>query len=67
MLSVCCNGWRPCEVLENSCDERILGVQLFLLHVMACETIIKELLTLIMAFGRNNANHSDSREREVGY
>ena len=41
MLSVCCNGWRPCEVLENSSDERILGVQLFLVHLMACETKIK--------------------------
>ena len=32
-LSVCCNGWRPCDVLENSSDERLLGVQLFLVRV----------------------------------
>ena len=28
-LRVCCNGWRPCDVLEGSNDERTLGVQLF--------------------------------------
>ncbi len=32
-LSVCCSGWRPCDVLEKSNDERILGVQLFLARV----------------------------------